>query len=245
MYCLVVFIKVNSGGWGWHKHTLTNVHAVRANFNLFRTNSSILFLKIHASIVLALVPFRLETSRIERKNFPSPIALANFPSTGNHCRDILRRAKRTFTKRRCAELLNSPTIKPFWPLAKNLSYNFCKSSFSLLSRSDDSVANISTEKANLFGLLFSNSTLDDSGNPPTSPLRCPMPLPVITFDQVHGLLKSMNVRKASGQDGISSRVLRECASELVPSLVQFFSLCLNTSTFPHCCKWLGSFHTDP
>src|SRR6201990_3013062 len=63
-----------------------------------------------------------------------------------------------------------------------------------------------------------------------------MPLPVITFDQVYGLLKSMNVRKASGPDGIPPRVLRECASKLAPSLVQLFSLCLNTSTFHQCWK---------
>src|SRR5678815_6047539 len=78
-------------------------------------------------------------------------------------------------------------------------------------------------KANhLFGLLFSsNSTLDDSGIPlpPLSPLRCPMPLPVISFDRVHELLKSMNIRKAGGPDGIPLQVLRKCASVLTPPLV--------------------------
>src|SRR5678815_2197599 len=87
-------------------------------------------------------------------------------------------------------------------------------------------------------LFSSNSTLDDSGipHPPPSPLRFPMPLPVITFDRVHVLLKSMNVRKAGGPDGIPPRVLRECASALSPPLVQLYSLCLNTSTFPQCWK---------
>src|SRR6201990_2929507 len=74
----------------------------------------------------------------EWKNSPSPITLANFHSDRNRCRDILRRAKQTFTKRRCAELLNSPTEKSFWPLAKNIS-NFRKSSFPPLIRSDGSV----------------------------------------------------------------------------------------------------------
>src|ERR1700755_1819006 len=49
----------------------------------------------------------------EGKNSPSPITLANFHSARNCCRDILRRAKQAFTKRRCAELLNSPTDKFF------------------------------------------------------------------------------------------------------------------------------------
>src|ERR1700755_1883082 len=98
---------------------------------------------------------------------------------------------------------------------------------------------IPSEKANLFGLLFSsNSTLLDSGIPPPtpSPLRCPMSVPVITHDRVHGILKTMNVRKASGPDGIPPRVLRECASKLAPVLVQLYSLCLNTNTFPQCWK---------
>src|SRR5678815_2065703 len=137
------------------------------------------------------------------KNSRSPITLANFHSARNRGRDSLRQANRTFIKRKCADLLGSPTDKSFWPLAKNIFNSFCKSSFPPLIRSDDSVANTPTEKANLFGLLFSfNSTLDDSGipHPPPFPLRCPMPLPVITYDRVHGLLKSTNVRKAGGPD---------------------------------------------
>src|SRR5678815_5313066 len=164
------------------------------------------------------------------KNSRSPITLVNFHSARNRCRDTLRRAKRTFIKRKCSDLLGSPTDKSLWPLAKNISNSFCKSSFPPLIRSDDSVVNTPTEKANhLFGLLFSsNSTLDDSGIPlPPPPLRCPMPLPVITFDQVHGLLKSMNVRKAGGPDGVPPRSLRECASVLTPPLVQLYSLCFN------------------
>src|SRR5678815_2242590 len=66
--------------------------------------------------------------------------------------------------------------------------------------------------------------------------RCPMPLPVIKFDRVHGPLKSMNVRKAGGPDGIPPRALRRCASVLSLPLVQLHSLCLNTSTFPQCWK---------
>src|SRR5678815_4576912 len=46
----------------------------------------------------------------------------------------------------------------------------------------------------------------------------------------------MNVRKAGGPDGILPRVLRECASVLANPLVQLYSLCLNTNTFPHCWK---------
>src|SRR5678815_59870 len=66
--------------------------------------------------------------------------------------------------------------------------------------------------------------------------RCPMPLPVITFDRVHGPLKYMKVRRAGGPDGILPRALRKCASVLSLPLFQLYSLCLNTSTFPQCWK---------
>ena len=44
-----------------------------------------------------------------------------------------------------------------------------------------------------------------------------MSLLVISYDQVHGILKSMNIRKASGPDGIPPRVLRECGSRILYS----------------------------
>ena len=59
-----------------------------------------------------------------------------------------------------------------------------------------------------------------------------MPLPEFTRDRVYGVLKYLNVRKACGPDGIHPRLLREWASELGPVLVQLYSLCLHTSTFP-------------
>src|SRR5678815_4439037 len=79
------------------------------------------------------------------KNSRSPITLANFHLARNRCRDTLRRAKLAFIKGKCANLLGSPTNKSF------ISSNFCKSAFPPLIRSDHSVVNSPTEKANLFG----------------------------------------------------------------------------------------------
>ena len=158
------------------------------------------------------------------KSFRSPITHSNFIAARNH-----------YISRKCAGLLNSPTDKNFWPLAKSISNNFCKSSFPPLIRPDGSIANSPTEKADLFGLLFStNSNLNDSDcfSPPTTSLRTPMSLPVISQDRVYGILSSLKVRKAGGPDGIPPRVLRECAFELSPTLVRLYSLCLQTSTFP-------------
>src|SRR6201990_1221760 len=127
----------------------------------------------------------------EWKNSPSPITLANFHSVRNRCRDVLRRTKRAFIKRKCADLHGSPTDKNFWPLVKNISNNFCKSPFPPLIRSDGSVANTPSEKANLFGLLFSSySTLLDSGIPPPTTSTLRLTMSELTYDRVYGIMKS-------------------------------------------------------
>lgn len=68
-----------------------------------------------------------------------------------------------------------------------------------------SLANSSSEKVNLFVLFFlSNFNLNFSviPPPPPSPLRCLISLPVITRDQVDGILSSLNNKMAIGSDGI-------------------------------------------
>src|SRR5678816_569723 len=89
------------------------------------------FLINHGLIVLVLWPFRLETVHIRGgKIFVlqslSPIFIQLEIVAG----DTFRRAKRAFIKRKCANFLGSPTDKSFWPLAKNISSNFCKCHFS-------------------------------------------------------------------------------------------------------------------
>ena len=44
-------------------------------------------------------------------------------------------------------------------------------------------------------------------------------------DAVHRLLARLDASKATGPDGISARVLKECARELVKPHCQFFALC--------------------
>ena len=47
-----------------------------------------------------------------------------------------------------------------------------------------------------------------------------------TVEEVTVLLKSLNISKASGPDGISARVLKATASEIAPSITALFNLSL-------------------
>jgi len=62
----------------------------------------------------------------------------------------------------------------------------------------------------------------------TAELNC------ITFDctEIFHLLKNLKVTKATGPDGISARVLRECAAELTPSLSRLFRISLQSGQLP-------------
>src|SRR6201990_3034029 len=104
---------------------------------------------------------------------------------------VLRRSKRAFIKRKCVDLHGSPTDKNFCPLVKNISNNFCKSAFPPHIRSDGSIVNTPSEKANLFGLLFSSySTLHDSGIPPPTTSTLRLTMSELTYDRVYGIMKS-------------------------------------------------------
>ena len=166
---------------------------------------------------------------------PSPQTHAAFNSARNHCKSQLRRAKASFRRRKADRLTSSPTEKSFWSLAKKISKNFCNSNFPSLIRSDGSVACSPTDKATLFGSLFSsNSTISDSNasEPPTLPLSNPIPSLIISTRKVRRVLRSLKMNKAPGPDGIPARFLKEFADELAPVLCRLFRLILTTSTYP-------------
>ncbi len=56
----------------------------------------------------------------------------------------------------------------------------------------------------------------------------------MTFSMLSGL----NPHKAYGPSGVPHTILRNCASVLTPCLVKLVCLCLSTSTFPSCWKYI-------
>ena len=176
-----------------------------------------------------------ERSHMSFQTSPSPITHTSFNSARNRCTTKLRKRKFSFIKRKTEILNSSPTEKNFWSLANKILNNFCKSNFPPLIRPDGSIACSPTEKANLFGSLFSaNSTVDDSNapDPPTLPISNPMPAPILSARKVRRILSSLKVGKASGPDQVPTWFLREFAAEIAPVLCRLFRLILSTSTYP-------------
>ena len=118
---------------------------------------------ILGSIIPALWPFVQGMPHIGHgKNSSSSDPHSAFISARNHCNHVIREVKHSFIQKKCDNLSSFSTNRSFWSLAKSISNNFCRSTFPSLFRSDDTIAVSPTDKATLFGSLFSsNSTLDD------------------------------------------------------------------------------------
>ena len=106
----------------------------------------------------------------------------------------------------------------------------------------DRVISDGRAKAHAFNKMFSSvSQVDDGGViPPQRRYPCDTNLTCIKFrhaDVVRRLQK-LDVSKATGPDGISARVLKECAYELAPSLSKIFSMSFKAGQLPH--EWKTS-----
>ena len=181
------------------------------------------------------------------KRSPSDENHFKYITARNKCKSTLRRTKRAFIKSKCNDLASSFSDKAFWSLFTEVSNNFCRSSFPPLCCSNGTVVSSPAEKANVFGLQFKeNSTIDLSNAPipQTLPLSNQMAPLNIHYDLVRLVLIGLKTNKASGPDGISPRILKECASSLATPLVRLYRLCMVTKTFPTCWK-LSLIHPIP
>ena len=170
-------------------------------------------------------------------SLPSPEPHALYISARNHAKSVVQLAKNSFIHRKCQNLSRYNSPQDFWHLAKNISNKFTSSSFPPLVQPDGTNAISCVCKAELFFQTFANnSTLDDSGLVPPSPLPSDyfmLPNKILRNDAFHALA-GLNHRMACGPDGVHPIVLRNCASVLAPCLVKLFELSLSTSTFPSC-----------
>ena len=88
------------------------------------------------------------------------------------------------------------------------------------------------EDLNVFYARFDKENTD-LALPPLPPTA---PAPVLTTHEVRCALRSINIRKAPGPDGVPGRVLKDCAAELTDVLTSIYNISLSTSWVPACFK---------
>lgn len=116
-----------------------------------------------------------------------------------------------FIRTKCNSLSNSSFSHSFWHLAKSLHPSFIYSNFPPLFIPECNMAIILPAKADLFSQIFAyNSTLDNSGSIPLSPLPTVSFMFPIKISSKYALsaLSGLDTHKVHGSDRISPVVLK-------------------------------------
>ena len=174
------------------------------------------------------------------------ISTSTWKSIRNRCQSIIDQSKQNFEKSVSKKLASCPNgSRSFWTLAKTIQRNFTKSSFPPLSVDDGSIVTSPQDKADLFAKIFAaNSTIDPTHTTPPKIPATQQTMPNITFHHriIRKILRNLDVKKASGPDGIPPIVLKKCAPELTPILCRLFKLSYSHGIFPDTWKFA---HVQP
>ena len=113
--------------------------------------------------------------------------------------------------------------KKFWSFVKSLK----KDAFGINSlRENGNLKTDTLDKANICNRQFESAFTRESDTEIPSKGTSPFsPMGGITVDPkgVLKLLNNLNIHKASGPDGLSARVLKECSSEISPMLALIYN----------------------
>ncbi|XP_045449660.1 uncharacterized protein LOC123658266 [Melitaea cinxia] len=136
--------------------------------------------------------------------------------------------------------------RAFWSLSKSVEMSFCRPSLPPLLKPDGSLAFTATDKANLLTNLFTENSLLDAGS--ASPLRHPPGDSVmselrIRQTEVLRVLRNMDVNKASGPDGIPSRILKKLSANEPADCVVTVVGVVDTSVSVSCHRYYRMRHT--
>ncbi len=129
--------------------------------------------------------------------------------------------------------INPANPKQFWKAVKHL--NKGSSSIPVLTHNNRTFES-DEDKANVLNSFFA-SCFNDSLPPlplleSNSPASQCNPDILCTEEEVVEMLQSLNIAKASGQDGISARMLKATAAEIAPSITKLFNLSIQSGRPP-------------
>lgn len=127
-------------------------------------------------------------------------------------------------KRKIEGYLKSNNAKDAWKGLKNITGYVNKSS-KLPSDDEEKLAS----DLNYFYARFEKDASEIIPVPQANP---DSPSIVLSVENVRKCLKSVKAHKASGPDNISSKVLKECSSELAPIFCDLYNMSLETGTVP-------------
>ena len=133
----------------------------------------------------------------------------------------------------------SLSSKQWWSSVRRAGGDGRKTSIPVIRDNNGQEYSTAEEIATCFGRFFSKKCClengdFDSADLPAFPPRCTSSLHSVRFrpTTVRRLLRQLDPSKATGPDGVPSRVLKECAEPLALPLSDLFSLCFRCGTQP-------------
>ncbi|KAL9956972.1 hypothetical protein ACROYT_G038543 [Oculina patagonica] len=170
-----------------------------------------------------------------------------FNRAKNTVTQLIRRTKQPYSKDKVTE--NKNNSRKLWNLIKCLS-NDDKEAESVIKEIVENETIITDKRSiaeipnwffvdqpkNLVAALGLSSLTEPSTVTPARLGISASDLPNITQKRVVELLLSIPTHKATGDDGISAKILRIAAPAIAPSLTKLMNHCLSTQTFPNTWK---------
>ena len=163
-----------------------------------------------------------------------------FKHARNHTNNLIKTAKREYFVNNFE--INKSNSKETWNLINQLSSRSSKKSVNISEiKTGTNVINTPTELAETFNLHFStvgkklaaeipNENMEPEAYMQRTQHRFSLKAP--TVSTVYKLLENINVRKATGLDGVSNKLLKFAAHIVAPSLTEIFTTSVNTGIFP-------------
>ena len=170
-------------------------------------------------IVRRAIRRRNRLLRIHNKK-RTELSWENYRRQRNLTTTLIRQAKQTYYDKVNAELSNPLTnIKKWWSISKNLCGKTYKSRIPTLIENDDLITN-PREKACIFNDYFVAQTqLPGAGSSvvPNLPFYQSVTFLAnicVTEDEILILMRSVDISKASGSDGIGNKMIKFCSGSL-------------------------------
>ena len=161
-------------------------------------------------------------------------SLSDWGTYKQHRRSLDRslRSSRSNYVREVGENLSTNNTKPFWKYIKSLRQS---STGVTTLNTPNGIAVTAPDKAKALNSKFQSvfnkencDTMPVLESPPTQS----MPSIKVTVEGVLKLLKELKQQKAPGPDGITPKILKECADSIAPLLQQIFQKSLDTGVLP-------------
>lgn len=170
------------------------------------------------------------------RRHPSLAAYRSYRKACANARHEYVKARRSFFLSMTTKLEENPaSTKNFWRAINGAMDRLRCHSLPTLQHEGQELMTSRSKAAVLNEVFAAKATIDDDGRPPPPQGKvtdATMTNVSIQCNDVWKQLRALKDGKATGPDGISARVLRECAMELTPSLTHLFCLTLQEGQIP-------------